>query len=97
MADQLTQEGWRVIRGRCLPYGDGITYWPIAEIVYSIAGIDAETDQEEAITRLRELGLGESAIVRKMGGSGPFLCQINGTRMAIAREAAASMLVEPLR
>ena len=22
-----------VLRGRCLPYGDGITYWPVAEIV----------------------------------------------------------------
>ncbi len=47
--------------------------------------------------RLRELGLGESAIIKKMSGAGPFLCQINGNRMAIAREAAASMLVQPLR
>ncbi len=23
----------RVLRGRCLPYGDGVTFWPIAEIV----------------------------------------------------------------
>ena len=23
----------RVVRGRCLPYGDGITFWPLAEIV----------------------------------------------------------------
>jgi class 3 adenylate cyclase/DNA-binding winged helix-turn-helix (wHTH) protein len=22
-----------VVRGRCLPYGDGITYWPLAEVV----------------------------------------------------------------
>ena len=32
-----------VLRGRCLPYGEGITYWPIAEIVRGAAGID-ETD-----------------------------------------------------
>ena len=25
--------GARVLRGRCLPYGDGITYWPVAELV----------------------------------------------------------------
>jgi predicted ATPase/class 3 adenylate cyclase len=26
--------------GRCLPYGEGITYWPLAEIVRQIAGDD---------------------------------------------------------
>jgi class 3 adenylate cyclase len=26
-----------VLRGRCLPYGEGITYWPLAEIVRQIA------------------------------------------------------------
>jgi class 3 adenylate cyclase/tetratricopeptide (TPR) repeat protein len=30
----------RVVSGRCLPYGDGITYWPLAEIVGDIAGDD---------------------------------------------------------
>jgi class 3 adenylate cyclase/tetratricopeptide (TPR) repeat protein len=28
----------RVVVGRCLPYGEGITYWPLAEIVREIAG-----------------------------------------------------------
>jgi class 3 adenylate cyclase/tetratricopeptide (TPR) repeat protein len=28
--------------GRCLPYGDGITYWPLAEIVRSLAGAPTE-------------------------------------------------------
>jgi class 3 adenylate cyclase/tetratricopeptide (TPR) repeat protein len=28
----------RVVVGRCLPYGEGITYWPVAEIVREIAG-----------------------------------------------------------
>ena len=28
-----------VLRGRCLPYGDGITYWPLAEILKGHAGI----------------------------------------------------------
>jgi class 3 adenylate cyclase/tetratricopeptide (TPR) repeat protein len=34
--------------GRCLPYGDGITYWPLAEIVRSLAGAPSE----EAVARL---------------------------------------------
>jgi class 3 adenylate cyclase len=28
----------RVLVGRCLPYGEGITYWPVAEIVHQLAG-----------------------------------------------------------
>jgi predicted ATPase/class 3 adenylate cyclase len=27
-----------VLRGRCLPYGDGITYWPLNEVVRDLAG-----------------------------------------------------------
>ncbi|HXF71273.1 MAG TPA: adenylate/guanylate cyclase domain-containing protein [Actinomycetota bacterium] len=37
----------RVVRGRCLPYGDGITYWPLAEILKSLAGVlDTDTSEE---------------------------------------------------
>jgi class 3 adenylate cyclase/tetratricopeptide (TPR) repeat protein len=42
---------WR--RGRCLPYGDGITFWALGEIVKDQAGI-LESDPGE--TRLRKLG-----------------------------------------
>ncbi|MDQ3952407.1 MAG: AAA family ATPase [Actinomycetota bacterium] len=30
-----------VLSGRCLPYGDGITYWPLVEIVQKAAGIES--------------------------------------------------------
>ena len=36
---------WR--QGRCLPYGDGVTFWALGEIVKAHAGI-AETDDPEA-------------------------------------------------
>jgi class 3 adenylate cyclase/tetratricopeptide (TPR) repeat protein len=29
----------RIVRGRCLPYGDGLTYWPLAEILKADAAI----------------------------------------------------------
>ena len=38
--DRRSRDGATVLRGRCLPYGEGITYWPIAEIVRAAAGID---------------------------------------------------------
>jgi predicted ATPase/class 3 adenylate cyclase len=30
--------------GRCLPYGEGITYWPVTEIVKDVAGILSDDD-----------------------------------------------------
>jgi class 3 adenylate cyclase/tetratricopeptide (TPR) repeat protein len=38
----------RVLRGRCLPYGDGVTYWPLAEILKSLAGV-LDTDPPEEV------------------------------------------------
>jgi class 3 adenylate cyclase/tetratricopeptide (TPR) repeat protein len=35
--------GATVLRGRCLSYGEGITWWPVAEVVRQAAGI-ADTD-----------------------------------------------------
>ncbi len=43
---------WR--QGRCLPYGDGITFWALAEIVKAHAGIYESDGLEEA---QRKLGL----------------------------------------
>jgi ferrous iron transport protein A len=44
--------------------------------------------------RVREMGLGESTFVTKIGGSGPFVCQVNGTRVALSHGAAMCILVE---
>jgi tetratricopeptide (TPR) repeat protein len=44
-----------VIRGRCLPYGDGITFWPIAEAVRAAAGIT--DDDATAVARDKVLRL----------------------------------------
>jgi class 3 adenylate cyclase/tetratricopeptide (TPR) repeat protein len=45
----------QVLRGRCLPYGDGITFWPIAEVLRQAAGILFEDREEEALAKLRSL------------------------------------------
>ena len=44
--------------------------------------------------RVREMGFGESALVTKIGGSGPFVCAVNGNRIALSHDAAKNILVE---
>jgi class 3 adenylate cyclase/tetratricopeptide (TPR) repeat protein len=44
---------WR--RGRCLPYGDGITFWALGEIVKGQAGVfdsDSAPDRDKKLTEL---------------------------------------------
>jgi DNA-binding SARP family transcriptional activator len=44
-----------IARGRCLPYGEGITYWPVREAVRDAAALD-DTDSAEAnVLRLTAL------------------------------------------
>jgi DNA-binding SARP family transcriptional activator len=42
----------RVTRGRCLPYGEGITYWPVIEAVKELVGLEDVDSPEEAKTKL---------------------------------------------
>jgi class 3 adenylate cyclase len=42
-----------VLRGRCLSYGDGITWWPVVEILRSIAGVQ-RNDPEIVRARLTD-------------------------------------------
>ncbi len=42
-----------LIYGRCLPYGDGITYWPLAEVVKGAAGVTPQDSAAAAVGRIR--------------------------------------------
>ena len=57
----------RVLRGRCLPYGEGITYLPVAEIIRQAAGIgEAETaDLERQRIDALVAGLPEAAAIAR--------------------------------
>jgi class 3 adenylate cyclase/tetratricopeptide (TPR) repeat protein len=44
-----------VLFGRCLPYGEGITFWPIAEAIRAAAGISDRDSPEEARARIASL------------------------------------------
>ncbi len=56
VAEALSSIQARVVRGRCLPYGEGITYWPVVEVVKQIAALPSDP---AAASVLRSL-LGES-------------------------------------
>src|SRR5438093_1134499 len=50
-ADAL--EGATVLPGRSLPYGEGVTYWPLAEMVKCAAGLADDDPLDVAIEKLR--------------------------------------------
>ena len=42
----------RVLRGRCLPYGAGITYWPLMEIIRDDTAIGSDDGRDAALAKL---------------------------------------------
>jgi class 3 adenylate cyclase/tetratricopeptide (TPR) repeat protein len=47
-------EGATILSGRCLPYGEGVTYWPLAEMVKASSGITDDDPLDEAQKKLRD-------------------------------------------
>ncbi len=58
VAEALAGVEARVVRGRCLPYGEGITYWPVVEVVKQLAALPSDPVAAAAIRSL----LGESEV-----------------------------------
>jgi class 3 adenylate cyclase len=52
VAEALARIDARVVRGRCLSYGEGITYWPVVEVVKQL---DALPSDEQAANAIRSL------------------------------------------
>jgi hypothetical protein len=48
--------GARVVDGRCLPYGESITYWPVVEVVKQLATIPSDPAAAAAWAFRRLLG-----------------------------------------
>jgi len=44
-----------IIHGRCLPYGEGITFWPLREAVRDASHVDLNDPPDEALHKLHEL------------------------------------------
>ncbi len=45
----------RLLTGRCLPYGEGITYWPLSEIAPLASEIDFEANRDEIALQTRRI------------------------------------------
>src|SRR5206468_749037 len=68
-----------VLVGRALPYGESVTYWPLAEMVKSAAGITDDDPLEVAVEKLRESCENE-AIADLLGLASGVLEAVKGER-----------------
>jgi class 3 adenylate cyclase len=57
----------RTLVGRCLPYGDGITYWPLAEVVRQLVGSDPRSGLEALLTDQPDGGLAAERVAAAIG------------------------------
>ena len=52
-AESLAPIDANVVGGRCLPYGEGITYWPVVEVLQQLDGLPSDEAAAAAIRSLR--------------------------------------------
>src|SRR5262249_14833087 len=52
VAEALSSLDARVVRGRCLPYGEGITYWPVVEVVKQLDALPSDPSAAAAVRSL---------------------------------------------
>jgi class 3 adenylate cyclase/tetratricopeptide (TPR) repeat protein len=99
----------RLLAGRCLPYGDGITYWPLVEVVRQAAGLGGDEPAAEARNRLVRLVAeapdadlivdGVAAAVGLGGEATPAEIFVAGRRLLewLAREQPLIVVVDDLQ
>jgi class 3 adenylate cyclase/tetratricopeptide (TPR) repeat protein len=68
-----------VLTGRCLPFGEGIAYRPLADMVQDAAGISEDDSPEEAIEKLRDACTSD-AVADLLGLASGVLDTVSGGR-----------------
>jgi class 3 adenylate cyclase len=58
VAEALASVDAHVVQGRCLPYGEGITYWPVVEVIKQLKALPSDPAAAAAIRSL--LGVSEA-------------------------------------
>jgi class 3 adenylate cyclase/tetratricopeptide (TPR) repeat protein len=61
--------GVRLLHGRCLPYGEGITFWPVGEAVRSAAGIGEDDPADRARAKVAELAGGDAEVAERVASA----------------------------
>jgi class 3 adenylate cyclase/tetratricopeptide (TPR) repeat protein len=90
-----------VLVGRCLPYGEGITYWPLAEMVKASAGISDDDPAEVARAKLLA-ECGDEAVAELLAIASGVVESLDGDRSqpeiawAVRRWAERLAAVRPL-
>ena len=108
LATGLTERA-TVLRGHCLPYGDGITYWAVAEILRAAVGVGEDARPAELAGALRErvADLPESArmgeVLAAVVGASEIAVSTDDIAWAtrkfletVARERPLALLIEDL-
>ncbi|MFL5934628.1 MAG: ATP-binding protein [Gaiellaceae bacterium] len=70
-----------ILTGRCLPYGEGVTYWAVAEMVRVAAGITDDDSVDLATEKLRQ-ACGDEAVADLLGLASGVLDAVGGERSA---------------
>src|SRR5919108_102810 len=68
LVGSVTEEA-RVVVGRCLSYGEGITYWPLAEILRQVAGSEPRRGLGELLGQEPEKELVVERLLSAVGSS----------------------------
>jgi len=72
-----------VVRGRCLPYGEGVTYWPVVEVLKQLPGaaLNAATQtvrglvgDDPLVTSSEEIAWGVRKLLEAVAAEGPLVC-----------------------
>ena len=83
VAEFLAHTEGRIMRGRCLSYGDGITYWPVVEILKGVGTLpdgDAARPlrgllgEHDEIASAREIAWGFRKLLEQEAQSQPVVC-----------------------
>lgn len=82
-------DGATVLVGRSLPYGEGITYWPLAEMVKASAGIADNDPPEEAHQKLLAF-VGDEAV-------GDVLALVSGALEAVEADRSREEIAWAMR
>jgi class 3 adenylate cyclase/tetratricopeptide (TPR) repeat protein len=88
-------DGARVVRGRCLPYGEGITYWPVIEVLKqlpavreldldpaAVAAIEGLLGDEPAVSSTEEIPWALRKLLESAAGSAPVVVMFDDIHWA---------------